>query len=97
MYTYLCPKCSGKQYSTSDKKGNECCVYCGHRGTRLLNGNNKNIEVHKVIHQLKNLREHCENFARSELSDSIWKADIEALDYAIETLKEKALQQGGCS
>ena len=42
----------------------------------------------EVINQLENLKEHCENFARSELSDSIWKIDIEALDYAIEKLKE---------
>ena len=47
MYKYICPNCKSNQYSSSENKGNEPCVYCGHGGTELVGvaGNEKAPEV----------------------------------------------------
>lgn len=41
----------------------------------------------EIIEQLKNLRTHCEDWTKSELSDKVWQRDVEALDAAIEFIE----------
>lgn len=36
MNRYQCPKCNENQYSSSDKKSNEVCIYCGNQGINLM-------------------------------------------------------------
>lgn len=36
MNRYKCPKCKGNQYSASDKRSNEPCIYCGNEVTELM-------------------------------------------------------------
>ena len=36
MTRYKCPRCKGNQYSASQDKANEPCIYCGHEGTELM-------------------------------------------------------------
>jgi predicted nucleic acid-binding Zn-ribbon protein len=36
MYAYQCLKCGKYQYSSSSEKGNEPCIYCGHKKTELI-------------------------------------------------------------
>lgn len=36
MNRYKCPKCKGNQYSSSNKKENEPCIYCGNKETKLM-------------------------------------------------------------
>lgn len=41
----------------------------------------------EVIEQLKNLQQHCWDFADPEEPDNQWNQDVKALDYAINKLK----------
>lgn len=43
MNRYKCPKCKGNQYSASDQKEQEPCIYCGNKETKLM----ENIEEEK--------------------------------------------------
>lgn len=36
MNRYKCPECGGNQYSTDPNKAGEPCIYCGHKGTKLM-------------------------------------------------------------
>ncbi|MEA4832376.1 hypothetical protein SDC9_164031 [bioreactor metagenome] len=37
MNRYKCPLCGGSQYSTNPNRADESCIYCGHKGTVLMN------------------------------------------------------------
>lgn len=39
MNRYKYPKCNGNQYSSSDKKSNEPCIYCKHDQVELMENN----------------------------------------------------------
>jgi len=51
MNRYKCPNCKGNQYSSSSKKADEPCIYCGNEGTELM----KNIEESEGGKDEKNL------------------------------------------
>lgn len=36
MNRYKCPECGGNQCSTDPNKAGEPCIYCGHKGTKLM-------------------------------------------------------------
>lgn len=44
---YKCPKCGGDQYSADPKKANESCIYCGHKGTEMMDNINEDQEEPK--------------------------------------------------
>lgn len=41
------------------------------------------MNIEQIIAQLKSLREHCESMIDPEEQDSVWAADVEALDSAL--------------
>lgn len=36
MFTYKCPHCGKLQYSASENKENEPCIFCGHSEVELV-------------------------------------------------------------
>ncbi|MBR2284583.1 MAG: Lar family restriction alleviation protein [Ruminococcus sp.] len=56
---------------------------------RICNQNADNMKLHEVIMQLESLRSDRESFLTGN-DDDIYKADIEALDFAIDQLRGKS-------
>ncbi len=52
MNRYKCPACSGNQYSSSQDRADEPCVYCGHKGTELMKNINSDQAKECGIKQL---------------------------------------------
>lgn len=49
--------------------------------------NKERMTKEQIIAQLESLREHCHSRTASIEPDSVWQADVEALDAAINALK----------
>lgn len=45
MNRYKCKKCKGNQYSSSNNKSNEACIYCGSKEVELA----KHIDETKIF------------------------------------------------
>lgn len=46
----------------------------------------------EIISQLESLREHCNSNINNDETDSVWMADVEALDFAIIESKRGAVR-----
>jgi len=44
---YKCPECGGSQYSADPRKEKEPCIYCGHKGTAIMDNINEDQEEPK--------------------------------------------------
>ena len=44
MNRYKCSACGGNQYSSDSRKEKEPCIYCGHKGTKLMENINEDQE-----------------------------------------------------